>query len=53
MQRCGYRRIADDIALQIHLASMEVRDRWHPLKQRVEEMETKIVYAGATSWMAG
>lgn len=40
------RRIADEVEVQIHLASMEARDRWQVLKPRVLEIEKSIVAAG-------
>ncbi|MGE0400243.1 MAG: hypothetical protein AB7T06_26240 [Kofleriaceae bacterium] len=40
------RRIADDIKLQIHLAGMETRDRWHVLERRLTDAETRVERAG-------
>ncbi|MGE5185873.1 MAG: hypothetical protein ACM31C_27640 [Acidobacteriota bacterium] len=40
------RRIADELELEIHLAGMEARDRWHELKPRVEQLEHEIVHSG-------
>ncbi len=40
------RRIADELELEIHLAGMEARDRWHELRPRVEKLEHEIVRAG-------
>ena len=31
----GLRRFADELELQVHLASMEMRDRWQKLEPRV------------------
>jgi hypothetical protein len=39
------RRLRDELALEIHLASMEARDRWHALQPRIEEVESKILKA--------
>jgi hypothetical protein len=36
------RRIADEVELKIHLAGMEVRDRWQVLKPRLAEVEKKL-----------
>ncbi|HLL21897.1 MAG TPA: hypothetical protein VK427_07190 [Kofleriaceae bacterium] len=36
------KRISDELELQVHLASMEARDRWQALKPRVQELQTKI-----------
>jgi hypothetical protein len=40
------RRIADELELKIHLASMDVRDRWQTLKPRLTEVEQKLARAG-------
>ncbi len=40
------RRIADEVELQIHLASMDARDRWHALQPRLVEVEREIARAG-------
>lgn len=40
------RRIADELELEIHLAGMEARDRWHELRPRVERLEHEIARAG-------
>ena len=40
------RRIADDLELRIHLASMDARDRWRDLKPRLAEIEKSIADAG-------
>jgi hypothetical protein len=39
------RRIADELELKIHLASMDARDRWQVLKPRLAEVEKKIASA--------
>lgn len=40
------RRIADEIELKIHLASMDARDRWRALQPRLTEVERAIAAAG-------
>jgi hypothetical protein len=40
------RRIADELELKIHLASMDVHDRWKALKPRLAEVETKFARTG-------
>lgn len=47
------RRIADEVELKIHLASMDARDRWRALQPRLTEVERTITAAGkrATSAM--
>jgi hypothetical protein len=40
------RRLADELELQIHLASMDARDRWHALEPRLEKLEQQIVHSG-------
>jgi hypothetical protein len=40
------RRVADELALQIHLGSMEARDRWRALQPRLEELEKTIAREG-------
>jgi hypothetical protein len=40
------RRIADELELKIHLASMDVRDRWQALKPRLAEVEQKLARTG-------
>jgi hypothetical protein len=40
------RRIADELDLKIHLASMDARDRWQTLKPRLAEFETKFARTG-------
>lgn len=40
------RRIADELDLKIHLASMDARDRWQTLKPRFAEVEKKLARAG-------
>jgi len=44
---CGdLRRIADEVELKIHLASMDIRDRWQALKPRLAEVERKLARTG-------
>ena len=40
------RRLADELEVQIHLASMDARDRWHELEPRLEKLEKSIVHSG-------
>ncbi len=40
------RRIADELEVKIHLASMDARDRWHELEPRVVELEHAIARSG-------
>jgi hypothetical protein len=40
------RRVADELALQIHLGTMEARDRWRALQPRLEELEKTIAREG-------
>ncbi|MEP6860364.1 MAG: hypothetical protein ABJE66_07080 [Deltaproteobacteria bacterium] len=40
------RRIADELELKIHLASMDARDRWRVLQPRLVEIEKSIEAAG-------
>jgi hypothetical protein len=39
-------RIADELELKIHLASMDARDRWQALKPRLAEVENKLARTG-------
>jgi ElaB/YqjD/DUF883 family membrane-anchored ribosome-binding protein len=36
------RRIADELELKIHLASMDAHDRWKALQPRLEKLEKTI-----------
>lgn len=40
------RRLADELELKIHLASMDARDRWQMLKPRLTELERKLASTG-------
>ena len=40
------RRIADAIELQVHLAGMDARDRWHALQPQLAKLETAIAHSG-------
>jgi hypothetical protein len=40
------RRIADELELKLHLASMDVRDRWQALKPRLAEVERTLARTG-------
>ena len=46
------RRIADELELQIHLAGMEARDRWHALQPRLAELEKTIAREGERAGQA-
>jgi hypothetical protein len=39
-------RLADDVEVQVHLAGMDARDRWHALEQRVTQVEKAIAHSG-------
>ena len=40
------RRIADELELKIHLASMDARERWQTLKPRLAEVEKNLARVG-------
>jgi hypothetical protein len=40
------KRIADELELKIHLASMDLRDRWQALRPRFVELEQTISRSG-------
>jgi hypothetical protein len=40
------RQIADELELQIHLAGMDARDRWHTLQRRLARLEDTIMHSG-------
>ena len=40
------RRLADELEVQIHLASMDARDRWHELEPRLGKLEKTITHSG-------
>lgn len=40
------RRIADELELKIHLASMDARDRWASLKPRLTRIERMLERTG-------
>lgn len=40
------RRIADELELKIHLASMDARDRWQTLRPRLVEVEKQLARTG-------
>lgn len=40
------RRIAEEIELKIHLASMDARDRWQELQPRLAHVERSLASAG-------
>jgi len=40
------RRLADELEVQIHLASMDARDRWRELEPRLEKLEEAIAHSG-------
>ncbi len=41
------RRIADEVALKIHLAGMDARERWHALEPRLSRIEKQLGESGA------
>lgn len=40
------RRMADELELQIHLATMEAREKWRELKPRIADIEKVLTEAG-------
>ena len=40
------RRLADELEVQIHLAGMNARDRWHELEPRLDKLEKQIEHSG-------
>jgi hypothetical protein len=40
------KRMADELELKIHLASMDLRDRWQALRPRLVELEQTISRSG-------
>ncbi len=40
------RRLADELELKIHLAGMDVRDRWKTLRPQLEGLELRMKDAG-------
>lgn len=40
------RRLADELHLEIHLAGMNARDRWHSLEPRLVAFEQRMKDAG-------
>ena len=40
------RRLADELELKMHLASMDARDRWQELAPRLTALENTLVRAG-------
>ena len=45
-------RLADELELQVHLAGMDARDRWHELAPRLEKLEQQIVHSGESAGKA-
>lgn len=41
-----FRRLVDELRLEIHLASMEARDRWRELQPRITRLEQTITETG-------
>ena len=39
-------RVADELELKIHLAGMDIRERWQALQPRVSGLEKAIAHAG-------
>jgi hypothetical protein len=42
------KRIRDEIRVKLHLANMEVKDRWNDLEPKLENLEKDIEGAGET-----
>lgn len=40
------RRIVDELKVQMHLASMDARDRWDKLQPRLAELENDLARGG-------
>ena len=40
------RRAADQLELEIHLGTMEARERWRKVRPQLEALEQKIISAG-------
>jgi hypothetical protein len=40
------RRLAEELELELHLASMEARARWEALQPRIQRLEHSITHAG-------
>jgi hypothetical protein len=40
------RRVADELEVRMHLARMEVRDRWTSLQPRLRDLESTLASSG-------
>lgn len=40
------RRLADEVRLKVHLAGMELKDKWKALEPELLDVENKLVAAG-------
>ena len=40
------RRLADELRLEIHLGTMEARERWESLQPQLENLERKVAASG-------
>ncbi|MCX5745164.1 MAG: hypothetical protein NT062_21980 [Proteobacteria bacterium] len=40
------RQLVDELQLKMHLAGMEVHDRWEALQPRISELEARMTRAG-------
>lgn len=40
------RRMADELELQIHLGTMDARDRWRALRPQIEDIERLLTRSG-------
>ena len=46
------RRVADEIRLEIHLGTMEARERWNSLQPELETLERKVAESGTRAGQA-
>lgn len=42
----GIRQLADELELKMHLAGMDLRDRWKLLQPRLRELENALATSG-------
>ena len=43
------RRLADEVRVRVHLAGMELRDKWKQLEPQLHAVERDLVKAGETA----
>jgi hypothetical protein len=41
--------LRDEVAVKIHLAGMDAKDRWNDLRPRIDEVEAQAARAGDTA----